>query len=67
MGAARDLAQRIAANPGPALRMAKRLLREGQHTRLDTLLDLSSALQGAAHHTAEHTTALDGFLASMRR
>jgi hypothetical protein len=47
--------------------MAKRLLREGQHTRLDTLLDLSSALQGAAHHTAEHTTALDGFLASMRR
>jgi enoyl-CoA hydratase/carnithine racemase len=67
MTAARELAERIAANPGPALRMAKRLLREGQHTRLDTLLDLSSALQGAAHHTAEHTVALDGFLASMRR
>jgi enoyl-CoA hydratase/carnithine racemase len=67
MTAARELAERIAANPGPALRMAKRLLREGQHTRLDSLLELSAALQGAAHHTAEHTAALESFLQSMRR
>ena len=38
MPAARNLAQRIAANPPKQLRMAKRLLREGLNTRLDTIL-----------------------------
>jgi len=61
------LAQRIAANPGPALRMAKRLLREGQHTRLDTLLEMSAALQALAHQTPEHAQAIDAFLQSMKR
>jgi enoyl-CoA hydratase/carnithine racemase len=67
MASAHALAERIAANPGPALRMAKRLLREGQHTRLDTLLEMSAAFQAMAHHTSEHTVALEAFLASMRR
>jgi enoyl-CoA hydratase/carnithine racemase len=67
MASAQALAERIAANPGPALRMAKRLLREGQHTRLDTLLEMSAAFQAMAHHTSEHTVALEAFLASMRR
>jgi len=57
-----QLAQRIAANPGHALRMTKRLMREGQHTRLDTLLEMSAGFQALAHHTAEHEAALDGFL-----
>lgn len=48
------LAQEIAAHPGHALRMTKRLLREGEHTRLDTLLEMSAALQALAHHTPEH-------------
>jgi enoyl-CoA hydratase/carnithine racemase len=67
MEEATALAARIAANPGPALRMAKRLLREGQHTRLDTLLEMSAAMQALAHHTPEHEAAIDAFLASMKR
>ena len=36
------LARRIAAQPGHALRMTKRLMREAQTQRLDTLLELSA-------------------------
>ncbi|SPA39631.1 Enoyl-CoA hydratase [Cupriavidus taiwanensis] len=56
------LAQRIAANPAHALRMTKRLLREGQHTRLSSLLEMSAGFQAVAHYTAEHEAALDRFL-----
>jgi enoyl-CoA hydratase/carnithine racemase len=52
--AAQDLARRIAANPGHALRLTKKLLREGQHTRLEPLLELSAAYQALAHHTEAH-------------
>ncbi|NVO06998.1 MAG: crotonase/enoyl-CoA hydratase family protein, partial [Rhodoferax sp.] len=38
---AQALAQRIALNPSHALRLTKRLLREGQHMRLDSLLEMS--------------------------
>ncbi|SPB14599.1 enoyl-CoA hydratase [Caballeronia novacaledonica] len=58
-----DLARRIAANSGPALRMTKRLLIEGRHARLDSLLDQSAALQALAHQTTEHESALDAALA----
>jgi enoyl-CoA hydratase/carnithine racemase len=63
---AQVLAQKIAANPGPALRMAKRLMREGQHMRLDSLLEMSAAFQAMAHHTPEHEAALSAFLAQMK-
>lgn len=63
---AQALAQKIAANPGPALRMAKRLMREGQHLRLDSLLEMSAAFQAMAHHTPEHDQALAAFLAQMK-
>ncbi len=62
LDAARALAGRIAANPPQALRLTKRLIREGQHTRLDTLLELSAALQALAHHTADHREALSAAL-----
>ena len=67
MDEARALAARIAANPGPALRMSKKLLREGQHVRLDTLLELSAGMQALAHFTPEHDRAIDTFLQSMKR
>ena len=67
MDEARALASRIAANPGPALRMSKKLLREGQHVRLDTLLELSAGMQALAHFTPEHDRAIDAFLQSMKR
>jgi enoyl-CoA hydratase/carnithine racemase len=65
MDEARALADRMAANPGHSLRMAKRLLREGQHVRLDTLLEMSAAFQAIAHHTEEHDQAIDALLAQL--
>lgn len=61
MDAARELAGRIAGNPAPALRMAKRLLRQAQTSRLDETLQLSAALQALAHHTSEHDAAVAAF------
>jgi len=56
------LATRIAANPAHALRLTKRLLREGQHMRLDSLLEMSAAYQALAHHTEDHLEAVNSFL-----
>ncbi len=58
---AQALAGRIAANPPHALRLAKRLLREGQHSRLSDILELSAAFQALAHETADHREALAAF------
>ncbi|MGA5535024.1 crotonase/enoyl-CoA hydratase family protein [Mycolicibacterium nivoides] len=56
------LAGRIAANPPHALRMTKRLLREGQHQSLDSLLELSAAMQAIVHHTEDHAEAVSALL-----
>ncbi|SDC82996.1 short chain enoyl-CoA hydratase /Enoyl-CoA hydratase [Cupriavidus sp. YR651] len=60
--AANELADAVAANPPHAVRMAKRLLREGMHTRLDTLLELSAGFQAISHQTADHREAVSAFL-----
>ena len=62
MDEAQALAARIAANPPRAARLAKRLLREGQHARLSDILELSAAFQALAHETADHREAVDAFL-----
>ncbi|MDO9707626.1 crotonase/enoyl-CoA hydratase family protein [Paracraurococcus lichenis] len=62
MPAARALAARIAANPPEMVRMTKRLLREGQHTRLSTLLEMSAAFQALAHSTEDHKEAVSAML-----
>ncbi len=67
MKEAQALGARIAANPAPALRMAKRLMREGQHMRLDSLLEMSAAFQAIGHHTKEHDQALEAFLEGQRK
>lgn len=59
---AQSLAARIAANPRAAVRMTKRLIREAQHTRLDTLLEMSAAFQALAHETEDNREAIDAFL-----
>jgi enoyl-CoA hydratase/carnithine racemase len=56
------VAASIAANPGHATRMAKRLLREGQDMKLGPLLELSAAYQALAHHTEDHHEAVEAFL-----
>ena len=61
MAAAGALAARVCANPPRSLRLAKRLLREGQNSRLPELLELSAAFQALAHETADHEEALAAF------
>jgi 2-(1,2-epoxy-1,2-dihydrophenyl)acetyl-CoA isomerase len=55
------LAERVAVNPPRAVRLAKRLLRESQHSRLSDVLELSAAFQALAHETADHKEAVDAF------
>lgn len=62
MDEARALAGRIAANPGGALRLSKRLLREGQHMRLESLLEMSAGFQALAHKTPQHVEAVNAFV-----
>lgn len=62
MDEARALAMRIAANPPQAVRMTKRLLWEGRRIDLPSLLEMASAMQAAAHSTADHEEAVDAFL-----
>jgi len=48
------LAEKIAAQPPHALRIAKSLLRQGQSATYDQILELSAAAQGLMHHTRDH-------------
>lgn len=62
MAEARALAAKIAANPGGVLRMTKRLLREGQNSTLESLLEMSASYQAIAHKTADHEEAVRAFI-----
>lgn len=62
MAEARKLANKIAANPGAVLRMTKRLLREGERSSLESLLELSAGYQAIAHKTAAHQEAVMSFI-----
>lgn len=62
MTEAHAVARRIAANPAKALRLAKRLLREGQQQRLSDILELSAAFQALAHETKDHEEAVAAFI-----
>ena len=66
MDTARALAARIAANPPHAVRMAKRLMREGRNVGLGPLLEMSAAMQALAHATADHKEAVSAFLGKRR-
>jgi 2-(1,2-epoxy-1,2-dihydrophenyl)acetyl-CoA isomerase len=54
MDEALALADRIAAQPPRALRMAKSLLRQGRDANFDQLLEMSAAVQALAHLTDDH-------------
>lgn len=62
LDAARAMADKIAANPGYAVRMTKRLLWEGRRSDLATVLEMSAAMQAVAHATADHEEAVAAFL-----
>ena len=57
-----NLATKIAANPGGVLRMTKRLLREGERSTLDSLLEISAGYQAIAHMTPDHHEAVNAFI-----
>lgn len=59
---ARKLAGKIAANPGGVLRMTKRLLREGERSTLESLLEISASYQAIAHLTPDHQEAVRAFV-----
>lgn len=62
MDTARALASRIDANPGRALRMTKRLLRDSGQLSLDHHLEMAAAFQSIIHETEDHREALDAIL-----
>ena len=59
---AQTLARKMAVNSPPAVRMTKRLLREGQTASLANLLELSAAYQAIAHKTSEHAKIVNDFM-----
>lgn len=59
------LAARIAANSPPALRMSKKLIREAEFARLETILDMSASMQALAHYTEQHRLAVDAAAARL--
>ena len=62
MDEALKLARKITASPGAVLRMTKRLLREGERSSLESLLELSAGYQAIAHKTAAHKEAVMSFV-----
>ena len=62
MDEALKLARKIAANPGGVLRMTKRLLREGEQSSLESLLEISAAYQAIAHMEPDHHEAVRAFV-----
>jgi enoyl-CoA hydratase/carnithine racemase len=62
MAAAMELAGRIARNPPHVLRWTKRLLKESQHERLDTILTMAASFQALAHQTQDHAEAVAAML-----
>ena len=59
---ARKLAAKIVVNPGGVLRMTKRLLREGERSSLESLLEMSAGYQAIAHMTPDHHEAVRAFV-----
>ena len=62
LSAAYALAERIAANPPHALRMAKRLLVQGREMAQLPLLELAAQMQALAHTSRDHSEAVEAFL-----
>ena len=61
MDEARALAERVVRQPPDVLRMTKVLLRTAQTGDIETVLEMSAAMQGVAHHTEDHLEAINAF------
>ncbi len=58
---AQRIARTIASRAPVAVRLTKRLMREGQHQRLEAHLEICAAYQAIAHTTEDHHEALAAF------
>lgn len=67
MQEAEALAKRISANSPHAVRMTKRLLKNGRFGDLASSLDMAGAMQSIAHTTEDHHEALAKMLAKLDR
>ncbi len=61
MNEASALAEKIVRQPPDVLRMTKRMMREGQNTSFETIMELSASMQSLAHLTEDHREALAAF------
>ena len=59
---AMKLAERIAAQPPHALRVAKSLLRQGQTASYDTIMEMSAAAQAIMHLTEDHAEGVSALI-----
>jgi enoyl-CoA hydratase/carnithine racemase len=55
------LAARICRQPPAALRLTKRLMRDGENSSFETLMEMSAAFQSLAHLTKDHGEAVAAF------
>jgi enoyl-CoA hydratase/carnithine racemase len=62
MSAAMAVARKIEQNPPHMVRMTRKLLREACVSRLESVLELSAAMQALAHTTADHAEAVEAML-----
>lgn len=58
---ANNLAQSIVKQPPDALRMSKKLLREGMISNFETILEMSANMQALMHLTEDHEEAITAF------
>jgi enoyl-CoA hydratase/carnithine racemase len=61
MTEARTLADRICRQPPDVLRLTKKLMREGENSSFEALMEMSAAFQSLAHMTADHREAVEAF------
>jgi enoyl-CoA hydratase/carnithine racemase len=61
MNEAEKLAGRIIQQPPQALRMTKRLMREGQGASFDNIMEMSAAMQVLVQRTDDHLEAVNAF------
>ena len=56
-----EIASSIIKQPPDALRMSKKLLREGMGASFDNILEMSASMQALMHLTDDHQEALSAF------
>ncbi len=61
MNEAEKLALKICLQPPQALRMTKRLMREGVNASFDTIMEMSAAMQVLVQRTDDHMEAVNAF------